>query len=362
METEQSILQRAEAVLRKEIGPVAGELDADAERLRWALQRLCDEHLMALRRPTEYGGPGFGEVAFRDFQEMVARYSGALAFLQTQHQSAVSMIAKGDNHALRSEILPYAHDGTRLLGIGFSQLRRPGPPICRAEPVDSGYRISGTVPWVTGLTFFPEFLIGAALPDGQAVFGIVPLREVRTDGGSIALSAPMRLAAMESALTVSAEFTDWRLPHEQVVFVKPSGWIVQNDMINIVLQGFFALGCAQGALDVLEGAYQRKRAEFIGDTWRSLGNELQRCRAELLGMLPPATAPEGTKLRVRAWAIELCARCAHAAVVSCSGASNQMGHPAQRIYREALVFSVSAQTTDIMQATLERLVNRGVGP
>jgi len=62
------------------------------------------------------------------------------------------------------------------------------------------------------------------------------------------------------------------------------------------------------------------------------------------------------RLAVRAWAIDLAVRCAHAAVTASSGAANSLSHPAQRIYREALVYTVSAQTTPIMEATLKRLI------
>jgi alkylation response protein AidB-like acyl-CoA dehydrogenase len=66
------------------------------------------------------------------------------------------------------------------------------------------------------------------------------------------------------------------------------------------------------------------------------------------------------KLQIRAWAIDLAVRCAHAGVAAHSGAANALSHPAQRVYREALVFTVSAQTTDIMRATLDRIARRGV--
>ena len=67
--------------------------------------------------------------------------------------------------------------------------------------------------------------------------------------------------------------------------------------------------------------------------------------------------PARLDLRVRM--IDLMVRCAHAAVVSSSGAANSVDHPAQRIFREAMVFSVSAQTGPIMEATLERIAGRG---
>jgi alkylation response protein AidB-like acyl-CoA dehydrogenase len=352
-------LERAVAYLRDEVGPRANEIDMEVEALRWALGGLCERGLMALRRPAQYGGPAFSEEMFREFQESVAQYSGSLAFLQTQHQSAVSMIAKGDNEELKRATLPKMADGGRLIGIGFSQLRRPGPPLLRAEPVAEGYVLDGTVPWVTGYGLFGEFLIGASLPDGRAVFGLVPF--VPCEG--ISFSEVMRLAAMESPQTVSATLSRYLLRSEGVAFTKPAGWIHTNDMIVIALQGFFAVGCARAGLDQLMSAYERRGSDFVLAAHDALSRELESCRAAMVEAQRAGGDEETTdeKLRVRAWAIELAVRCAHAGVAAHSGAANSVRHPAQRVYREALVFTVSAQTTEIMRATLERLSSCAAG-
>lgn len=46
----------------------------------------------------------------------------------------------------------------------------------------------------------------------------------------------------------------------------------------------------------------------------------------------------------------------NAAVTVFSGAANYQNHPAQRVYREAVVFAVSSQTTIVTEATLAGLV------
>lgn len=351
-------LQKAIQFLQEEVRPHAQEMDRDPEALRKALDGMCRNHLMAFKRPMEYGGPEIGEASFRTFQEEVARTSGSLAFLQTQHQSAVGMIGKSDNRSLKTEYLPKMADGKRLVGIGFSQLRRPGPPIMRATQVEGGYVLEGHVPWVTGWSFYPEFLVGATLPDGQAVFGIVPL----TAQVGVTISEPMALAAMESAMTVTCDFKDFFVTNEKIAFVKPAGWVQNNDTINIALQGHFALGCAMGALDVLKAAAEKRGFGFLHDAHGRLEAELNECKSATTqaqkGLNDEATAAPITeqRLAVRAWAIELAVRCAHAAITASSGAANSLAHPAQRIYREALVYTVSAQTTPIMEATMGRLV------
>ena len=349
------ILEKAERFFIEHVKPHAQAIDLDPAALKIAFDEMCRQELMALKRPLKYGGPEVSEQGFRAFQEMSARYSGALSFLMTQHQSAVSMLSKSENEALKSEYLPKMADGEVTSGIAFSQLRRAGPPIMRAESCDGGYLLNGQAPWVTGLGFFKDFLLGATLPDGQAVFGFVPFSN--QDG--IRLSEAMRLAAMESPQTVSAELTNYFLPEEKVVFVKGPAWAKRNDMINIVLQGHFALGCAQAGIDVVREAFERKSLHFILEAAEELESELRKCK-ERASKLPSGMDSEVTedKLQIRAWAIDLAVRCAHAAVTASSGAANSLQHPAQRIYREALVYTVSAQTPDIMRATLERLAAR----
>jgi alkylation response protein AidB-like acyl-CoA dehydrogenase len=355
MHSPDAVLQTAIDFLRSEVAPRAQAVDRDPEALRTALDGLAERDLLALKRPEEFGGPDLPEPAFRRFQEEVARTSGSLAFLQTQHQSAVSMIARGENRALAAEYLPEMGNGRRKVGIGFSQLRRPGPPVMRAEPVEGGYRLVGSVPWVTGWTFYEEFLIGAQLPDGRAVFGPVPLRS----SPGIRVSEPMTLAAMNSANTVSVEIEDLFLPEARVAFIKPAGWIRHNDMINVALQGHFAIGCAQAGIDIVRSAAERKGHAFLLDAAAALEEELAGCRSATARA--QETRYEETtadRLHVRAWAIELAVRCAHAGIAASSGAANSLDHPAQRVYREALVYTVSAQTTPIMEATLKRLTTR----
>jgi alkylation response protein AidB-like acyl-CoA dehydrogenase len=353
MRSPESALDAAITYLREEVAPRAQAIDRDPEALRIALQGLAAHDLMAMKRPREFGGPEMPEPLFRRFQEEVARASGALAFLQTQHQSAVSMLSRSENRPLVEEYLPQMGNGGRFVGIGFSQLRRPGPPMMRAEPVEGGYVLDGQVPWVTGWDFYGEFLIGAQLPNGDALFAPVPLH----DGAGVTVSPPMELAAMGSANTVSVRFEEFSLVESRVAFIRPAGWIKNNDQINIALQGHFAIGCAQAGIDVVRQAAEKRGACFLSEAADALQNELEDCRqatADAQRSVDEETTEE--RLQVRAWAIDLAARAAHAAVTASSGAANSLDHPAQRIYREALVYTVSAQTAPIMEATLKRLV------
>jgi alkylation response protein AidB-like acyl-CoA dehydrogenase len=240
---QQTLLNLAESYLQESVAPVASEIDDNPDALRNALEGMGDRSLLALRVPKIWGGAQVSEETYHHFQQLVPRYSGALAFLQTQHQGAAGMLVTSKNESLKRQYLPSMGKGQVLVGVGFSQLRRQAEPPVKAIPVEGGYQLAGEVPWVTGFGFFQDFIVGAALPDGQAIYGIVPFLETVQDvGGTIGLSEPMQLGAMSSTNTVTATLTDWFLPEEHVVFVKPAGAIHENDKKNVLHHGFLPWG------------------------------------------------------------------------------------------------------------------------
>ncbi len=342
-------LQIAETYLQKTIAPIANQIDEQVEALRSALAGLGDRQLLALRVPESWGG-GLSDEQFHRFQELTARYSGALAFLQTQHQSAAAMLVKSENESLKQAFLPHMGSGEKRVGIGFSHLRRATNPPLKAVPVNGGYRLHGHIPWITGFDFFQSVLIAAVLPNGEALYGMVPFTN-QFSNGEIRFSAPMALAAMTSTNTVTANLTEWFLPASQVAFVLPATAIHNSDRASVLNHSFFALGCAQAGLDVLKTVSRSKSSQSSSSTLKTLTEELDACRSAIYSA---QTASFETRLKLRASSIELMMQCAHAAVIASSGAAISKSHPAQRVFREALLFSVSGQTHAVLEASLDR--------
>ena len=352
------LLDIAKSYLVDKVAPKANEIDISPDSLFAALQGLGDLGLLALKVPRKWNGKELNQQDFNEFQELVARYSGALAFLQTQHQSAGSMLLNSNNSCLQQEYLPCMGTGELLVGVGFSQLRRQGEPLTKAVPVERGYQLDGFVPWVTGYGCFHYFIVAATLSDGRAIFGVVPFQETQQKGGGrITFSQPASLAAMTSTNTVSATLSNWFLSSENVVAIKAPGWIHQNDRQKVLRSAFMATGCALAGLDVIESTLQKKPFSFIQTAFDSFHQELRECRYKIRELNQQPTSVElSVKLKLRAWAIDLATRIAHACVTVSSGAANYSQHDAQRIYREALVFTVTGQTSAVMEATLARLV------
>ncbi len=335
------------------VTPHANTLDIHSETLFEAFGQLGHRGWLAPKNPEVLGGFGLNTTAYQQFQSAIARRSGALAFLQTQHQSAASLLLGSENEALKQTYLSKMATGERRLGVGFSQLRRHPAPVT-ATAVAGGYRINGVVPWVTGAGLFTHFVGAAMLPDGSAVFGVLPLVNQTENEGQLAVTEPMALAGMAATNTVQVRLENWLLADEQVVGKRPAGWIEGRDRSNPLSPLGLIFGCAQAGIDVLHKSLKRRGIKH---------NIAEQLRLKLSGLqvkLPEVSAlPDAAyaqKIAFRGEAIALMNHCAQAAAVAASGAANTISHPAQRIYKESLVFSVSGQTTDGAIATLDQLL------
>ncbi|MBF2097282.1 MAG: acyl-CoA/acyl-ACP dehydrogenase, partial [Gloeomargaritaceae cyanobacterium C42_A2020_066] len=323
-----------------------------------ALQALGNRRLLAFNLPQPWGDAGRPDWVVALFQAQLARVSGALAFLHTQHQSAAVLLARGDNVQLKKEYLLPMTTGEKRLGVGFSHLRHPGPAVITARPAGADWVVSGTVPWVTGWGFFPQFILGARLPDDQVLLGLVPLMDQDGSQGRIACSPPLALAAMASTQTVQVTLQDWRLAADQVVAIRPADWLHHQDQSGRVRGAFAPLGCAQGALDCGMAAATDATQPY----WHSLEQEWQACRHALLVALQTGETATAQTVPLRAWAIDLSLRCSQAAVLTSGGRMHLPGQAAQRLYREALVYAVSGQTPEIRDACLARVVRPAASP
>ena len=134
-------LPEIDRFLNDSIAPQATELDRDPAALRDAFQLLGNQGLLGLKVPQDWGGRGWTPNDIARYTEQVARYSGALAFLQTQHQSAAGSLAKSDNRGLKESYLRSAARGDIGLGVGFSHLRRSHQPPVTATVIASGVAI-----------------------------------------------------------------------------------------------------------------------------------------------------------------------------------------------------------------------------
>jgi predicted house-cleaning noncanonical NTP pyrophosphatase (MazG superfamily) len=349
-ELEENILQQGQIFLEKEVFFKSEIIDRDSNILKETFYQMnqINSSFFQLKLAKNLGGINITNLGFYSWQIMIAKYSGALSFLQTQHQSAIAILSQSKNETIKEKYLAKILTENQFCGVGFSHLRRQGKPSITAIPTEKGYKLTGFVPWITGYDIFSYFIIGATLPDGQELYGIMPFQ----NNNNLQFSIPMKLSAMNSTNTVTASLNQWFLPSEDVVMIQPYQAIHQKDEENVLHHGFFALGCSLAGLRVLEDNCQKINLQKVTDSYAQLKQQTESLQQKMLEIIINPNDNFEQKLNLRVEAISLAHRCAIAAIISSKGEANQESHCANRIYREALVYSVSGQTIPILTNSL----------
>jgi alkylation response protein AidB-like acyl-CoA dehydrogenase len=353
------------------LGPRAQETDQREGPDPRNFEALAECGILGMSLPRSYGGLEASGAAQRTVTEILASYCGVTTFTQAQHHGPSRMIYGGRSEKLKARLLPDLASGRMMCAVAFAHLRRPGPPILCARPVEGGLRLTGTAPWVTGWGLMNQVVMGATLPDGRFVWMWSPADrsvfpdlfediESERDWGKLEASAPIKLCAMNASATVELYLTDWFVPEDHLLSESDRETMRRNDRNGVLGATAMPLGCASASVRLLDQTAERRTLPAIRRAANSFAQELQDVRGEIETWNQRTSEPEffETAVGIRAWCIELAVRAGHAAVTATSGAANLLSNPAQRLLREAMFYTIQAQTQEVMDATLSRLEHR----
>ncbi len=366
---ETAILETARRIGETVLGPEAEATDQGDGPNRANFAALAEAGLLGLAIPREFGGLDASGATQRDVTQILASYCGVTTFTQAQHHGPSRMIANGPNTELKRRLLPELASGRILSGISFAHLRRPGPPVLSAAPVEGGWWLSGTAPWVTGWGLILQVVFGATLPDGRFLYVWSPTDRTAfadlfagltaPDGkwGSMTASAPLALCAMNASATVELTLDGWFIPEAHRLSESDRETMQRNDRNGVLGATAMPLGCAAAAIRLLCTTSEKRHMAAIGRAASAFSKEWEAVQREMNAWNGRGGDAEffTNAVRLRAWCIELAARAAHAAVTANSGAANLLTHPAQRLLREAMFYTIQAQTHEVLDATLQRL-------
>ncbi len=306
----------------------------------------------------EFGGMGADDVTRREFTELMASACGVTAFTQQQLHAGGGFVGGGRNQDLRREKLPLFASGQERCGVAFSHLRRPGPPMVRAERAPGGYRVSGTAPWVTGWGVMDSFILGAMrLPEEDHIYFYVP--KAGNEAGLIP-GPRIPLVVMNASDTVEVAMDGLFLPDDYVLYERPAEAMKRGDYCSISGHVFLPLGGARGSVHYLRTLAEKRGNEVFAHAAEELTREINACRHEALtwsGACADQADYKEHALHARAAAIVLAVRAAHATVTATGGSAHLLSMPPQRLLREAIFYTTTAQTPDVQNGTLDLLLS-----
>jgi alkylation response protein AidB-like acyl-CoA dehydrogenase len=270
-------------------------------------------------------------------------------FVITQHVGAIKRILGSDQLAggedqseIGRKILPRLFDGGQIASVGISHLTTSrmhlGRPAVSATPVAGGYRLAGTIPWVTGAPLVQQMVVGATLADQTQILVLLsPDHEGVTPGRGAAM------ITMSASCTDAVELQDVFVADSKVLSGPRDNVLIRQDQATDAPTGAgglqtsaLALGLSYAALDYLrQEAIRRNNLVPIVDRFNSEHRLLHET-------IRRAAGGDGTieSNAVRATANGLVQRTTGAAMTTAKGAGLMIDHAVGRWCQQALFFLV----------------------
>ncbi|MFE6823209.1 acyl-CoA dehydrogenase family protein [Streptomyces sp. NPDC057690] len=325
------LVTRARSLADGLLAPHAEEVD-QGEVPTSHLAQIRRSGLLGLNAPKEYGGAAAPGAVLRETTEILAGACCSTWFVQAQHHTPVLTLARNEGPA-RERLLGPLASGELLSGVAYAHLRAyPRVPV-RVTPERAGWRFDGTVPWYTGWGLNDVLLLAGVTDTGEVLFAFTEAREQP----GLRASAPMRLAALGAARTVSLELDGLWLPEEAVALRTPHERWSAADRLRTVNANPAVFGVTEAALTLLD--------EDTAAPLRARLTEV-RTRAYALADGPAPHEHLAERLALRTRASEVMRTVTTAAVVTGGGRSMLLTNRAQRLAREALFLMVQAQTRE----------------
>jgi alkylation response protein AidB-like acyl-CoA dehydrogenase len=334
----------AQRVAREVLAPRAAEVDASTVP-RSHLDAIGAAGLLGMHAPERLGGTQAPAPVARRVAEVLAGADAATWFVQAQHHFAVRALAA---HGGLDDRARDVASGRVVSGIAFSHLRRyPDRPIT-ATAVPGGWRFDGVAPWYTGWGLNDVCLLAGATPSAEVVFGLVDARPAP----GLAASAPMEVAALRAAVTVSLRLEGLVVPERDVVLRLPHEQWARSDLRAAVNVTPAVFGVTDAALTLLaETGTPGPAAGTAARLAEQVAVVRERAYALIDTVAPDEAVPERLELRARAQRLMI--EATTALVVARAGRAMSLSDPAQRHAREALFLLVQAQTARARAAALD---------
>jgi alkylation response protein AidB-like acyl-CoA dehydrogenase len=303
--------------------------------------------------PEEFGGQSCPRPLLVQRYAQLAGASLTAVFILSQHDAAVRRLLAAPENAEANRWLREIGAGRALATVGVSHLttsRRLGAQALRAVAESSGgYRLDGTIPWVTAAERARVLVIGAVLDDLRQMLIALP-----ADLPGVVVQESFPLAALEGSCTAEVELRAVRVADCDLLSGPASDVMSRPGAAGTagLETSALALGQARAALAALV-AYSPERTELaeplevLCENWQTLWAVLvAQARGE-----PDAPSPS----QIRSQANALVLRATQAYLTARKGTGFLRTDAAQRWARQALFFLVWSCPAAVAQAAIRDL-------
>jgi alkylation response protein AidB-like acyl-CoA dehydrogenase len=233
--------------------------------------------------------------------------------------------------------------------------------LLKATPVDGGYRVNGTLPWVSNLAADHYCGAIAAVVDAAGQSSHELMFMLRCDTPGVELRACPTFSAMEGTGTYTLCLKDYFVGADTLIAAPAKPWVARIRSGFIMLQCGIAVGIIQGAIDSMWAVEQQLGHvnQFLEDRPDALQAELDALVARVMTLA--ATPFDSSReflidvLDSRAHGAELSLRAAQSALMH-QGARGYLMHSAvQRRVRESHFVAIVTPAIKHLRKEIARL-------
>lgn len=337
------------ALIRDQLCPRVLDIDIKGEYPEAFLHELGAIGGFGAMVAPSFGGTGRGlKQAVRVIEE-VSRECVATGFLVWAQNACAWYLQNSSNQAIREGALPKIATGAVLGGTGQSNAMKSRASIeenrLKAVRVAGGYRVNGTLPWVSNIGIDHFFHVGINVADEPGLL----IALVRGDYAGLTLNQNAHFIALEGTSTFACNFKEVFIADE-VVVAHPS----EFERFRAATKSAFILmqmGMGLGLVDACVGMMKRANKThahvncFLDDQVDDIEAELFAARAacyRLAGEVD-ATADgsfERDTLAMRLLGSELSLKAANSAMLHMGAKGFLVNNAAQRRVREAYFVAI----------------------
>ena len=313
------------------------------------------ETLLELGRHGLFGSALEPAWAQRELAELIAGADGDTWFCWVQHGTPLRTVqAAPDPGPWAATWRDPLQAGSAIAAVAFAHLRRPGEPNPIARRVPGGWRIHGTLDWITSWDIADVVLLMARDRDCDQVVQVLLPAGHHPSSPDLRVGPMLDLIAMRGTHTRPAHLDDVFVADDYVVDVVPMDRWRAADDAKTAHASPAAFGVTRSAIAELAQLARERSSETLHHLSEALGQECRQLRHhayELLDDSDPADRDE--HLRVRAHSLDLVMRATTAVVTARAGAAMMAGDSAERRVRTALFLQVQAQTPASRESSLQ---------
>lgn len=355
---------------RREVAPLAAEIDENERFPRETFARLGELGLMGVPVPEAYGGAGSDTLSYVLVVEELAKVCGSTGLSYAAHVSLGSMpLVYFGTEAQKSTWLPFVTDGAYM---GSWALTEPqaGSDSAQQQTVavreGDHYVINGSKNFITNAPYARYVVVMAMTDKARGNKGISSFI-VPTDTPGFAIDKHEKKMGMRGSPTTMLSFKDVRIPVENRLGEEGTGFVqamktLDGGRISIAA---LALGIATGAYEVAL-AYAKERVAF--------GQPIGKFQQVFAMLADAATEIHGARLMIyhaarlkdaglphtlagaqaKLYASEVSGRVTNNAVQILGGYGYTRDFPVERMMRDSKLCEIGEGSSQIQRIVIAR--------